>query len=116
LLKFLADENFNRIVISGALRIQPLLDIVHAQDVGLRQRPDAEILEWAAAQRRLVLTHDVSTMTKWAYRRMVEGKNCPEVLEIASLLSVPRAIEEILIVAECSREGEWEGQVLYLPL
>jgi hypothetical protein len=25
-------------------------------------------------------------------------------------------IEDILVFAECSREGEWEGQVLFLPL
>jgi len=26
------------------------------------------------------------------------------------------AIQEILLLAECSLEGEWEGQVRYLPL
>jgi hypothetical protein len=25
-------------------------------------------------------------------------------------------IEEILLIAECSVEGEWEGQLHYLPL
>ena len=27
-----------------------------------------------------------------------------------------RAIEDILLLANCSLEGEWEGQVIYLPL
>jgi len=26
------------------------------------------------------------------------------------------AIEDILLLAECSLEGEWDGQVRYLPL
>jgi hypothetical protein len=26
------------------------------------------------------------------------------------------AIEEILLLAECSLEGEWEGQINFLPL
>jgi len=26
------------------------------------------------------------------------------------------AINEIVLLAECSEEGEWEGQVRYLPL
>ena len=26
------------------------------------------------------------------------------------------AIEDILLIAECSLDGEWEGQVRYLPL
>lgn len=25
-------------------------------------------------------------------------------------------IDDILLLAECSHPGEWEGQVLYLPL
>jgi hypothetical protein len=31
-------------------------------------------------------------------------------------LPIGRAIEEILLLAECRLEGEWEGQVRYLPL
>jgi hypothetical protein len=27
-----------------------------------------------------------------------------------------QAIEDIILIAECSVEGEWEGQVRYLPL
>ena len=31
-------------------------------------------------------------------------------------LPVQRAINDILLLAECSEEHEWEGQVRYLPL
>jgi hypothetical protein len=31
-------------------------------------------------------------------------------------LPVGQAIEDILLLAEASLEGEWEGQVRYLPL
>ena len=30
--------------------------------------------------------------------------------------SFEAVVTDILILAECSREGEWEGQVVYLPL
>lgn len=30
--------------------------------------------------------------------------------------AIARAVEEILLLAQCSHPGEWEGQVLYLPL
>jgi hypothetical protein len=29
---------------------------------------------------------------------------------------VGQAIEDLLLLAECSREGEWEGQIRCLPL
>jgi hypothetical protein len=40
----------------------------------------------------------------------------PGVVEVPWLLPVGRAIEEILLLAECSGAAEWEGQIVYLPL
>jgi hypothetical protein len=40
----------------------------------------------------------------------------PGVFEASAGLSIGRVIEDLLLIAECSREGEWEGQVRYLPL
>ena len=40
----------------------------------------------------------------------------PGVFEISQSLSIGQAIEEVLVLAECSFEGEWEGQVRRLPL
>jgi hypothetical protein len=38
------------------------------------------------------------------------------VFEIGHRVPVALAIEEIILIAECSLDGEWEGQVRYLPL
>jgi hypothetical protein len=40
----------------------------------------------------------------------------PGVVEVNRSVSIGLAIEDLLLLAECSAEGEWEGQVLYLPL
>ena len=40
----------------------------------------------------------------------------PGVFEVSHAVQLGRAIEDILVLAECSLEGEWEGQVRYLPL
>ena len=29
---------------------------------------------------------------------------------------IPLAIDELFLIAECGRLGEWEGQIRYLPL
>ena len=36
--------------------------------------------------------------------------------EVSRGVPVGRAIEDRLLIAECSLPGEWEGQVRYLPL
>jgi hypothetical protein len=40
----------------------------------------------------------------------------PGVFEVSRAVPVGRGIEDILLLAECSLDGEWEGQVRYLPL
>ena len=40
----------------------------------------------------------------------------PGVFEVHCKTSISTVIEEILLLAELSIEGEWEGQVRYLPL
>ncbi len=115
-IRFLVDEDFDNDILRGVLRRKPNLDIVRAQDVGLGAIKDPEILEWAAQQGRILLTHDVSTMTAHAYIRIRNGLPMPGVFAVSQSAPIGRVIDDILLLAECSLEGEWEGQVRYLPL
>jgi hypothetical protein len=116
MIRLAADENLNNDILRGVLRRQPDLDIVRVQDVGLSSAEDPVVLEWAAQEERVLLTHDVSTITKYAYERVRAGKPMPGVFEIGRTVPIGRAIEDVLLLAECSLDGEWEGQVRYLPL
>ncbi len=83
---------------------------------GLRSADDPTILEWAAQSGRVLLTHDVAAMTYYAYQRVRDGKPMPGVFEMGRHVPISIAIEEIILLLECSIDGEWEGQVRYLPL
>lgn len=116
MLKFLADENLNGDIVRGLIRRKSDLDIVRVQDVGLSGADDPTILVWAANENRILLTNDVNTITKYAYERILAGEKMPGVFEISRAVLIANAIEDVLLIAECSLEGEWEGQVQYLPL
>ena len=116
MLRFLADENFNNNILRGLLRRSPELDIVRVQDVGLSGADDPTVLEWAALENRIFLTHDVATVTHHAYERVRAGQSMPGVLESNRRVPIGTAIEDILILAEYSDDDEWQGQVRYLPL
>ena len=116
MLRFAADENFNNNIIRGLLRRKPDVDILRLQDAGLSGASDPTVLEWAAQEGRVLLTHDVSTMTRYAYERVKSGKPMPGIFEVDRSFSLGVVIEDILLLAECSEEQEWEGQVRYLPL
>ena len=116
MLRLAADENLNNNIVRGLLRQWPELDIVRIQDVGLSGADDPTVLEWAAQEGRVLLTHDVSTITKYAYERVRAGLPMPGVFEFGRNVPIGRAIEDILLLAEYSLDDEWEGQVLYMPL
>ncbi|MBN3941069.1 MAG: DUF5615 family PIN-like protein [Nostoc sp.] len=115
MLKFLADENFDNTVVRGLFRRSPEIDVVRVQDLGLSGKDDPTILDWAAQEGRILLTHDVSTITRYAYERVRQGQTMPGVIEVSLDTPVGRVIEDILVLVECSQEGELEGQVQYLP-
>jgi len=116
MLSFASDENFNNDIVRGLLRRQPELDIVRVQDVGLSGASDPDVLEWAALEGRILLTHDSTTLIDYAYVRVKAGKFMPGVIEIPDDVPIGKAIEDILLIAEASQKGEWEGLVIYLPL
>ncbi len=115
-MRWAADENFNNDIVRGLLRRKPDVDIVRVQDVGLSGADDYDVLDWAAGERRLLLTHDVSTLTRFAYERTEAGKPMPGVFEVSRSLPMGAVIEDLILLTECSRENEWDGQVRYLPL
>ncbi|MCI0552774.1 MAG: DUF5615 family PIN-like protein [Anaerolineae bacterium] len=95
MLFLVADENFNNAIVRGLLRIKPDLDIVRVQDVGLSSADDPTVLEWAANEDRVLLTHDVTTITKYAYERVEVGEYMPGVIEVGRKVSFGTAINEI---------------------
>ena len=116
MIRLLADENFHGDVLRGLLRVEPRLDIVRVQDTPLYQATDPVVLEWAAAEDRILLTHDVQTMTKHAYDRIRAGLPMPGVIEVRDDVPTGQAIEEILIVLSASQPGELANRITYIPL
>jgi hypothetical protein len=106
MLRLATDEDFNNRILRGLLRRNPGLDIVRVQDAALLGRSDAEVLEWAATEGRILLTHDVATMKQHVDERIAAGLPMPGVFELAQDVSIRQAIEDIFLLAECSFDGE----------
>lgn len=112
----LSDEDFNNRIVRGLLRRFPSLDLVRVQDVGLAGKHDTKVLEWAAREERLVLTHDFATMLDFAYNRIERGLPMPGIIALTQDFPIGEAIEELIVLIEYSLENEWENQVVFIPL
>jgi len=74
MLRLAADENFDYDIVRGLFRRRLELDVVRVQDAGLSGADDSAVLQWAARQDRVLLTHDVSTPARHAYLRVEGGE------------------------------------------
>ncbi len=116
MLPLAADEDFNNHIVRGILRKNPNVDIVRVQDAGLSGTADPMVLEWAAAEGRVLLTHDVNTMPLHAYQRAATGDPMPGLVAVPRDVPIGGAIEDVLLIAECGVQSDFERRVQYLPL
>jgi predicted nuclease of predicted toxin-antitoxin system len=66
----LADEDLDFAIIDGVRYLEPAIDILDIKDAGLRGTKDPIVLEIAAAQQRIVISHDRNTMTRHFKERL----------------------------------------------
>ncbi len=116
MLRLLTDEHIDTDLIRGLLAREPRLDILRIQDLGLSSARDQELLTHAALDGRVMVTHDRNTMTRHAYERVRAGQVMPGVIVVDDRLPIGRAIDDLLIVAVYSADGELADQVVYVPL
>jgi len=116
MLSLLTDENLDANIVRGVLRRIHDVDIVRVKDVGLSGADDPTILAWAAENGRVLVTHDVETITRFAFERIDTGLSMPGVIEIVSSASIGKAVEDLALIIECFADGELEDQILYIPL
>jgi predicted nuclease of predicted toxin-antitoxin system len=114
-MKLLADENLDNTIIRGLLRRNPSIDILRVQDVGLSGVDDPAVLAWAADDNRILLTHDVATITRYAYKRVATNLPMPGVIEIRTDVAKGKAIDDICLILECSTAEDLDGQIYYIP-
>jgi predicted nuclease of predicted toxin-antitoxin system len=115
MLRLLADENIRGAIIHGlVLRLRDI-EIVRAVDAGLANTPDEVVLERAANDNRIVVSHDKGTMIRLAFDRIRLGQPMPGLIILHDWAPDQVLIEHLLIAIEASEPFEWVNQVVYLP-
>jgi hypothetical protein len=116
MLRLLTDEDFDGRLTRALLARVPGLDLVRVQDVGLMHTPDPDILAWAAAELRIVLTHDRSTMSGFAGARIQAGAPMPGLFVVDKRAPLGRLVSDLEALAGASEMDEWRDQILFIPL
>jgi hypothetical protein len=114
-IQFLADENLRRPIVLGLRRREPSASFVQAYEAGAAGKDDPTLLQIAAEQNRILVSHDVRTIPQH-FRNFIAGQTSPGVILIPQKLPLSTAIEQLVLIWLASEAEEWVNQIRFLPL
>lgn len=115
-VRILFDEDFNGRIIRGVRRQPITFETVTAVEAGLSGADDAQVLEWAANNGYVIVSHDRRTLRPTAERRLAAGLSMTGLILVRQDYPIGQAIDEVVLIGEASTAEEWVGVVAYLPL
>ena len=115
-VRFLFDEDCNARIVRGIRRRTSTFNLITIHEAELDSAKDFDVLAHAAMEGRVVVSHDVRTMTAYAKIRLLAGLPMAGLLLIPQAYPVGQAIEDLLLIAEVSTAEEWRGRGIFLPL
>ncbi len=114
--RFLADEDLHNDIVRGIKLHRPDIDIVRVQDEGLSGASDPDLLEWAATEDRILITHDAGTMTKHVADRMRSGKTTPKVVVCHQGQPIGAVIDALGLIADENDPARFGYPIRFLSL
>ena len=114
-VRFLADEDLDSDIIEGLRSHEPAIDILDSKQAGYRGAKEPVLLEFAAQQERILISHDRRTMTRYFRDRLAAGKSSPGLFIVPQRSAVGDVIESLVLVWTASQSAEWRDTVVYLP-
>lgn len=115
-MKFLADENFNNDILRGVWRRIPDASFIRVQDTEIAGADDPRVLEYAAEQGFMILSHDVNTLRGFFYDRVTAELPVPGVFLVYKQVPIGRVVDELELIILSSEQSEWDGKITYIPL
>jgi hypothetical protein len=90
-------------------------DVLDIKRAGLRGKADAVLLDVAAQQSRILITHDRRTMTRYFRERLAAGRLSTGVFIVPQRGAIGEINGSLLLVWTASQAQEWHDQIVYLP-
>ncbi len=84
-------------------------------EAGLESLHDLDVLERAADQGRVLVSHDRRTMPHH-FATFIGRQNSPGVLIVSQRTATTAAIDELLLIWTASEAEEWVNRIVLLPL
>jgi len=114
-VRYQADADLNQKIVTAVLRLEPTIDFHSSHAADLAGVEDIEVLGIAAAEGRVLVTHDKATMPD-AFAQCLQTAESPGVFIITRGFKLADIAEELVLIWAASEPEEWINRIVYIPL
>jgi len=115
-IRFQADNDLNALIVAATLRREPAVDFRTAQAAGLNRLDDKAVLQQAAEEGRILVTHDKRSMPRHLAEFLAEGHASPGVLIVIPQDAPPaRVAETLVLIWADGRPEDWVNVITKIP-
>ena len=116
-IRFQADNDLKRIIVDATLRHESRIDFQTAQSARLDGLDDQSVLHLAAAQSRILVSHDNRTMPAGLAAFVAAGETSPGVLlVIPQSAPIREVVEALILIWADDRADDWRNLIAKIPL
>jgi predicted nuclease of predicted toxin-antitoxin system len=112
---FQADNDLKFGIVKAARRREPAIDFLSAQEVGLHGVADPDLLDLAAVNGRVLVTHDGRTMPDHFREHLALGKSSPGLLIVSQDAAIGDVVEALIYVWALGDAEDLLNQAYHLP-
>ncbi len=116
-LRYLMDENVDPGYQTEILRRRPDLVVWRVGNAGAPERGtlDPEILCWCEENNFVLVTNNRRSMPVHLVEYLEQGRHIPGIFILSTRVTMGKNIEDLILIAECALEGEYQDQIVNLP-
>ncbi len=113
--RFQADADLNEDILTGVIRRESQVDFQKAEEAGLSDLDDLQVLALAAREGRILVSHDRKTMPRH-FAGFIQSNTSPGLIIVSQRTDARAAIEELLMIWSASEAEEWTNNISTIPL
>jgi hypothetical protein len=112
-IRFQADNDLKFAIVKAVPRREPAIDFASVQESGLDGLSDPDLLDRAASDGRVLVSHDLRTMLHHFRSHLAAGKTSPGLLLVSHGESIGEVVEALVVLWAVTDPGELSDQAYH---
>ncbi|MCZ7572718.1 MAG: DUF5615 family PIN-like protein [Ardenticatenaceae bacterium] len=115
---FLLDEHVPRLIHARLMLLAPDMRVYRIGDdtAPPKGTPDPDILAWIEAENCLLVTNNRASMPVHLAEHVAQDRHVPGIVQLPRRMQLRAILDDLWLLWAASLPGEFEDQIIYLPL